>query len=296
MRRVLVTGASGFIGGALARQLAARGVETHVLLRRESVVDLPASVQVHRLDEDLDALRSLLVGVQPDVVFHLASLFLAEHQPAQAEALVVSNVLFGTRLLEAMSLAGCRRLVNTGTSWQHFGRDGYRPVNLYAATKQAFEDIVAYYHDARDFSCLTLKLFDTYGSGDVRRKLVNILLEAARAGTVLEMSPGDQVIDICFIDDVVAAFILAGERICSGGTEPRREEYFVSGERHTLRELVTLAATAFGQDIRVTFGGRPYRTREVMLPVSAEGRLLPGWMPRVGLVDGLRRLAAATPG
>lgn len=292
MRRVVITGASGFIGSALARKLTELGVETHVVVRPGSVVDLPSSVRVHRLDDCLEPLQFLLTTLRPEVVFHLASLVLVEHQPKQAEALVASNILFGTRLLEAMLQAGCQRLVNTGTSWQHFGGPGYRPVNLYAATKQAFEDILLYYHDACSLSSITLRLFDTYGPRDHRRKLANILLEAAWSGEVLEMTPGEQVIDISHIDDVVAAFVLAGERLCDAETEPILEDYLVSGERYTLRELVALASAAFGRDIQAVFGGRPYREREVMVPVCADGRLLPGWTPSVGLIDGLSRLAA----
>ncbi len=294
MEKVFITGATGFIGNAVARFCLAQGSETHVLMRSpESKQHFPPGITAHLTDGSLDSLRLALERARPDTVFHIASLFLANHEPAQAGPLVASNILFGTHLLEAMALTGCTKLVNTGTSWQHLATPDYRPVNLYAATKQAFEDIVCYYHQVFGLSCVTLKLFDTFGPGDTRRKLVNILMEAAQTGAVLEMSPGEQIIDICYIDDIVTAYAQAA-RLLNTADEPVLDDYFVSGERLTLRRLVEVVGSTLGREINARFGARPYREREVMQPVAPGERLLPGWKPRYGLSDGIRLLAGAS--
>ena len=67
-----------------------------------------------------------------------------------------SNITFGTQLVEAMVANGCYQFVNTGTSWQHYENDEYNPVNLYAATKQAFEDILRYYVETSALRVITL--------------------------------------------------------------------------------------------------------------------------------------------
>jgi hypothetical protein len=73
-----------------------------------------------------------IVGeAKPKIVFHLAPLFLFQHESKDVEALILSNVLFGCQLLEAMHINGYRLLVNTGTSWQHFENKDYSPVCLY---------------------------------------------------------------------------------------------------------------------------------------------------------------------
>lgn len=294
MEKVFITGATGFIGHAVARFYLAEGSETHVLVRSpESKQLFPPEVTVHVSDGSLDSLRHSLECARPDTVFHIASLFLACHEPEQAGSLVASNVLFGTQLLEAMILTGCTRLINTGTSWQHFATPDYRPVNLYAATKQAFEDIIGYYHLAFGLSCITLKLFDTFGPGDTRRKLINILMDAAETGLELPMSPGEQIIDICYIDDIVTAYAHAARLLKTGG-DPVLHDYFVSGERLSVREVVEMVSSTLNRKINVRFGDRPYREREVMLPVMPGERLLPGWHPRYGLSDGIRLLANAS--
>ena len=103
------------------------------------------------------------------------------------------------------------------------------------------------------------------------------------------MSPGEQLIDLVYIDDVVDAFLLAANRL-EWNEVIGHEAYGVSSERPiSLKELVTIYCRVTGADISVEWGGRPYRPREVMVPWKA-GKSLPGWRPKVGLEDGLRRM------
>lgn len=292
MPRALITGAAGFVGGGLARRLLADGWEVHVLLgrmcHREALADVEDRVVVHTHDGSMASMLALMGEARPEVVFHLAALFLSDHRPEDVGDLVSSNILFSTQLAEAMMAHGVKRLVNTGTSWQHFGTADYRPVNLYAATKQAFEDILAYYHDALGLSCITLKLYDTYGPGDRRRKLINILLDAARTGEPLAMSPGQQEVELTHVVDVVAAFLSAAEHLL-GSQAPLLAAYLIPGTRLTVRELVARVTQATGHPIQVQWGGRPYRLREVMVPVEAGDHVLPGWVPSVDLNEVLKQ-------
>jgi len=290
--RALVTGITGFIGGELAKRLLSEGWQVHALVRPGSDIGgLPfgAEVNFHTVENGQD-LTPAVAEARPDIVFHLASLYLAEHRPDQIEALVQSNILFPALLAEAMTANGVRRLLNTGTAWQNFGGDGYVPVNLYAATKQAAEDLLFYYADARDLSVITLKLFDTFGQGDTRRKLVQILMEAAQSGETIDMSPGDQVIDITHVDDVVSAFVLMAQRLLTEDDQ-LQETYYVSGERQTVRELSALVSRALDRPIAANFGGRPYRAREVMRPVEPRpDEAVPGWRREKSLEQEIPRL------
>ena len=289
MRRALVTGATGFIGGHLVGALARSGWEVHALARGRSP---PAPAQVHGIDGSQQRLTDVLGKVRPDAVFHLASLFLADHSPEQVNPLVDSNVVFPAQLVEAMIRTNCRRLVNTGTAWQFDATGARAPVNLYAATKQAFDALLPYYRSAHGLSVVSLRLYDTYGPGDPRRKLIGILLDAAESGEVLDMSPGEQVVDLTHVDDVVAAFVQAGDRLLTV-EPPLDEEWFVSGERQTVRDLVDAVGRALGRPLPVRFGGRPYRPREVMMPVDPAGRSVPGWRRRRSIAEALLEMCTA---
>lgn len=296
MPRALVTGAGGFIGARLVRRLLGEGWTVDLITRPSTLIadDLSAAA-IHSFDGTTAGLVAVMEVVRPDVVFHLASLYLAEHAPADLEPLIASNVLLTAQLAEAMTVTlptGSARLVATGTAWQHYRGPGYVPVNLYAATKQAGDDLLRYYSDARHLSSITLKLFDTFGQGDTRRKLVQLLVDAASSGQRLGMSPGDQIIDISHVDDVVDAFIVASRRLLTA-SNPLDESYFVSGERLRVRDLVPVVERAMGRRLDVVFGERPYRDREVMEPVSpAQGQILPGWIPRRRLIEMLPTLGA----
>lgn len=277
-RRALVTGATGFIGGKLARRLAADGWTVHLLLRGSGKSGI-AGAHGHRYSGDTAQIMAAVDQAQPDIVFHLASLYLADHRADQVADLVSSNILLTAQLGEAIAARGGGRLINTGTGWQHLDGREYHPVNLYAATKQAGADLLRYHHEARALSVSTLKLFDTYGVGDTRRKLVQLLVDAANSGEVLAMSSGEQWVDMTHVDDVVDAFIIAAARLMDAPA-PVWETAFVTGERFRVRDLVAVVGETLGRPVHARLGGRPYRDREVMMPYPPkDAERLPGWAP-----------------
>lgn len=208
--RALVTGATGFLGRHLVRHLHADGWEVAVLTRTQSQSSNAPPPSFLYTGQTAEVMRAV-ADFRPDTVFHLASLFLVQHTAEQIEPLISSNVLLGTQLLEAMRAAGVHSLVNAGTAWQNFAGDAYLPVNLYASTKQAFEDILLYYVETGGVRAVTLKLFDSYGPDDTRRKLLRLLLDCLRSGEPLGMSGGEQVLDLVHVDDICRAFLRAAE-------------------------------------------------------------------------------------
>lgn len=295
-RRALVTGASGFVGSHLARRLVEEGWEVHVLLRAGSSLAPLAPIldrlTLHRSSGATAELTEIVRAAAPDAVFHLAAVFLAQHKPEEIENLIEANILFPTRLLEAMAANGVRLLVNTGTAWQHFENRAYDPVNLYAATKQAFETLLAYYVNALGFSVATLALFDTYGPDDPRPKLMSALWKAAASGQALSMSGGEQLLDMVYIDDVVAAYLATERALRDAG--PVQLHYGVSsGAPLRLKDLVATFEAALGARVNVGWGERPYRPRETM-QAWTDFTAPPGWQPRMPLAEGLRR--SAPPG
>lgn len=291
-RTALVTGVSGFVGSHLVRRLLAEGWWVHGVARPESKVTLlPADEEgwvLHRHDGTTEAMVAIMAEVQPTVVFHLASLFLSEHQSKDVVALVQSNVLFGTQVVEAMARQERRLLVNTGTSWQHYENRAYSPVNLYAATKQAFEDVLQYYIEASGLRVITLKLFDTYGPNDPRPKLMNLIQRMAMENQPLAMSPGEQQIDLVHVEDVVRAFMVAAERLLAGEVAGHERYAVTSGQPVSLRELVRQVEQVLGRELPIAWGGRSYRAREVMMPW--QGKRLPGWRCQTSLAEGMSQM------
>jgi nucleoside-diphosphate-sugar epimerase len=288
-RRALVTGATGYIGSNLVQGLLAENWAVDILVRPNSKLDAlkssVGSIGIHEYDGSTRSMFNIVAKANPDTIFHIASLFLAQHKLADVESLVNSNILFATQMVDAMAANGVKQLINTGTSWQHFNNNPYNPVNLYAATKQAFEAMLAYYIEAHGLKVSTLVIFDTYGPNDPRPKLISVLWRAALTQQTLCMSPGDQLIDLVHIEDVIRAFILAAEQLPNQPAGHAR--YGISsGAPMSLRDLVQSFEAATKTTIPIKWGGRPYRSREVMIPWDCFSRL-PRWQPKIAFPAGI---------
>jgi len=225
----------------------------------------------------------------------VASHFLSRHESRDVSSLVRSNIEFTAQLAEAAALLKVPAIINTGTSWQHYQNEPFSPVNLYAATKQAAADILRFYAEAAALRVITLELFDTYGPADPRPKLFSALRQAAKSPTPLAMSPGDQLIDLVYIDDVIDAYLVAAERIRTAGSNGVETFAACSGTPKSLRDVAELWSSVSGRPLNVQWSARPHRSREMLAPWSG-GDLLPNWEPRTSLEEGIRLMEAQREG
>jgi nucleoside-diphosphate-sugar epimerase len=294
--KVLVTGATGFVGSNLVKKLVKEGCHVHCVVREQSNLDqlqeVIDNVTLHFYDGTLNSINIFFEKSRPDLVFHLASFFISDHSSRDLSNLMKSNLLFGLQLLETMDTHNVNKMVNTGTSWQHYNHNtkNYNPVNLYAATKESFEKLIEYFVYAKNFQVITLKLFDTYGLNDPRKKLINLLIKTAETGEELVMSSGDQLLDLVYIDDVVNAYIIACKKLLCVNDTAYHQSYAVSSnELFTLKQLCRNMEHVLQRKLNIKWGGRPYRCREVMSPWQG-GDVLLTWKPLVSIEKGLRKI------
>jgi nucleoside-diphosphate-sugar epimerase len=155
--KILLTGCTGFIGKHLSEALISSGIALSAIVEAASERDDLESKGIGCFVDCERATSSMLQFFNDnrfDGVIHLASCFLVEHKPEDVSGLISTNLLFSTRVLEAAVQSNVRWFINTGTFWQHFNNNDYSPVNLYAATKQAFQTIAQYYIEIiRDKFC-----------------------------------------------------------------------------------------------------------------------------------------------
>jgi nucleoside-diphosphate-sugar epimerase len=285
--KVFVTGATGFIGRHLVRHLDAGGHAVHALLRGGSdATGLPHAVIIHR---DPPSLDTLLAAIRPDVVLHLATEYRHGHDHAAVAPMLAANVTLGTMLADAAGRAGVRGFVTLGTAAQHAGAEGAAPATLYAASKQAFEVLLGAIARGAGLPTATLLLFETFGPGDTRGKILDRLIAAALSGTPLALSPGEQAIDLVHVDDVVAAMMLAAEGLLAGTLPPGGRFALSSGTAITLRELAARIEASLGRPVPARWGALPYRPGEIMVPWRG-GQALPGWRPSLSLDGHLAQL------
>lgn len=290
-RRALVTGASGFIGQHLSRRLLREGWQVALLTRSPSNLpsDLRHGCTVLSTDVCDEEFAAQTRRFTPDVCFHLATHTVVVHRPTDIRPLLTANVELGTRLADALSGLDAATMVNVGTVWQH--RDGrpYAPSSLYAATKQAFVDVLRFFTETTSLKAATVELSDTYGPGDGRPKLLPALVHAARTGEKLSMSPGGQLVDYVHVDDVVTALVQAVAHAAADVPS-----FSVHGTPMVLRDFVELVGEVLGNQVPVRWGARAYRPREMMTPWTYHPDL-PGWAPAIGLREGLAGVLRGAP-
>jgi len=290
--KILVSGGTGFIGKHLIRRLQMNGHDVHAVIRPSSDEGFFAEqhVQTYTFDRNVDDFTRYIKEQHFDGIVHLASLFLAQHTSADIPGLVDSNVFFATALLEASCKGSVKWFVNTGTFWQHYQDSEYDPVNLYAATKQAFEDIAKYYTATSTVDFVTLQLSDTFGPGDTRPKIFNLWMKHAKNQERLDMSPGDQCLDISYIDNVIDGYVRLTELLTSDTERKLNGSVFAlsSGRSLPLKELADIFQKVTGVTLHIQWGAREYRPREVMETWS-KGVTIPGWTPAVSLEEGIQR-------
>jgi nucleoside-diphosphate-sugar epimerase len=292
-RKVLITGASGYVGSNVARKFVKLGWAVDVIVRPSSnlnlLKDLDGLIGIHVFKGGIEAAIELMSLSKPDVVIHIAAEVKSEHKPKDVDRLLQGNIVFGGLLLEAMTQVNVENFINTGTYWEHYQSKTYSPVNLYAASKFCFQNILQFYTEAKGINAITLKLFDPYGPNDPRPKLINLLIQCAKTGETLKMSPGEQKIDLVHIDDVAMAYVQAALSLFTN-VDTGHECYRVaSGDPKSLRQIVELLQRLMEVTINVEWGARPYRSREVMEP-PANFDLLPGWSPSMSIENGLREI------
>jgi len=289
--KILISGATGFIGSNLVKKLCNSGFEIYAILRdKKSIVD--KRVKVFEYKKDISLMKSFFIKEQFDGVVHLASLFLSQHKSENIKDLIDSNIRFGTELLECSKLSNVKWFINTGTFWQNYQNEEYNPVNLYAATKEAFEKIAKFYTQTSSLVFVTIKLNDTFGENDTRAKIFNLWQKVAKSGKKLDMSKGEQIIDISYIEDVVSAYETMIKNLnCDDYKKYNNKTYVVSNrEKLTLKELSILFEKILDVKLNIDWGAKKYREREVMIPFS-KGELVPNWKQKYDLKEAIKRTA-----
>lgn len=292
---VLLTGGTGFLGSYIARQLLMCGYNVVLPVRNENKVEYLkkiagdiSKIKIVELKnfEDIDL---IFLQNKIDAVIHVAAVSRAGDNTEEICNLVNSNILFGTLILNAMQKYGVNNFINCGTSWQSNQCGEYSPFNLYASTKQAFEDILKYYCD-NWFKSITLRVFDTFGPNDARNRIVNLIINSTINGFELDMTPGEQLINLLDVRDVAMAFVIALKQVANSPT--KTNEIYAVNSKHSLplKGLAAMIEDALGRKNRINWGGRPYRPNEIMVPCDSLKRL-PNWEPNIDLNTTIREIS-----
>ena len=246
--RVLVTGATGFTGGWLARHLAGAGDEVRALVRPVSQLraDGLREVGVQIVTGDLGDAGSLEAAcLDVEVVYHIAATYRTAGQPATVYREV--NVEGTRRLLDAAETTGVRRVVHCSTGGVHGHIEDppateeapLAPGDVYQETKLEGERLARARGDASTLEVVVARPIGIYGPGDTRFRR---LFRGIARGRFPMLGAGGVYYHLTYIEDLVQGFHLCGTVPAAPG-----RTYLLAGPRYTtLKELVALIAAELG--------------------------------------------------
>ena len=308
-KKVLVTGAGGFMGSHLVEALAREGARVRAFVRYNSRSDAGAlefageeikeRVDFFRGDiRDRDSVRKAVEG--RELVFHLAALIAIPYSYGAPSSYVETNVAGTLNLLEESRLAGVGRFVHTSTS-EVYGTAKYVPIDEehplctqspYSASKAGADHLTLSYRRSFDFPVLIIRPFNTYGPRQSARAIIPTIITQALFRPTVELGELGPRRDFTYVDDMVRGFLL-------GGSTPGMEGETINlgSEREiSIGELAEKIMSVVGvkKEIREdTERKRPPGSEvERLLSSASKARRMLGWSPEVGHAEGLERTVA----
>lgn len=279
--RILLTGATGFLGSHLLAHLIEGGHEVVVILRPSS--------NSWRIDHLLDCIKVCRIGAitipqlfelhRIDAIIHCATNY--GRKEVDPSALLDANLIFPLQLLHHGNAAGVRCFINTDTVLD-------KRINHYSLSKKQFKEWLHQYSST--MACINVALEHFYGPHDDPTKFVTFIIRSLLERIDhIDLTLGEQKRDFIHINDVVSAFLLILQHSSS-----LRSGYFDyelgTGKTISIREFVELVKELAGNDsTHLNFGAVPYRENEVMetLVDTRTIRAL-GWETSYSLYNGLK--------
>lgn len=315
-RRVLVTGAGGFIGSHLVERLVRDGALVRGLVRYTSRGDRGAlewlepdvlgEVEVVTGElRDLESVDRAVAG--SEVVLHLGAQIAIPYSYVNPRDYTEVNVLGTLNVCQAALRHGVQRVVQTSTS-EVYGsaqtvpiteEHPLEPQSPYAASKVAADKLVDSFYRSFDLPAVVLRPFNTYGPRQSARAVIPTIISQALAGDVVRLGSTDPRRDLTFVEDTAAGFVAAATADeAVGRTIQLGTDHDVS-----VGDLVEAVAEILGRELVVELDERRVRPAksevERLISSPALASELLGWTPRVDLREGLARTVdyiAANPG
>lgn len=264
-KRVLVTGATGFLGRHLVRGLWARGLRPVLMLRPGA--EVPAGFPaVHAVLDDAAALQAAVRQARPEVIFHLAANTRTTRTPDLDAVMMTQNLAATVTLARAAADIGVGRFVAFGTC-EEYGRQTPpfaetllpAPVSPYSASKAAVTFWLRMMHDTHGFPAVILRPALAYGPGQAPPKLVASACLAALAGQDFPMTSGRQHRELTFVGDMVQGMLAAAVSDKAVGQVIN----LGSGQEHRIADIVTMIFDLAGGKGRPLIGALPDRPNDM---------------------------------
>lgn len=298
--KILVTGATGFIGSRLAHRLIKEGFELGIIKREKSdtwrIKDILGKITTYDADlKDTEKISKVISDFKPDIIFHLATYYAVDHKPEEIPLMIDTNILGTINLLEAAKESKVNLFVNTSSCFVYKESknklketDDLKPLNLYALTKIHAEEACSYYSDTYGLNTITFRLFPPFGPADNKRKLIPYIIKTLSGKETLKLTTGLQRWDFIYVEDIIDAYL----KLLKVTKLPEKHDIFNIGTGSTtsIREIACQIKSITKSNIEPEWGAIPNRQNEVWFTcadISKTKRFL-NWEPKTHIEQGLK--------
>jgi len=288
-RKILITGASGFIGSSLRRRLCRSRADVHVICRRRPEnVEPGVTWWLGNLSE-IELVTAHLKAIKPDIIFHLAGNSFASRDLALVMPTFRDNLMGTINLLTVATEVGCHRLITLG-SMEEPGLtcNASAPSSPYAASKWASSAYARMFHAIYRLPIVILRLFMVYGPGTQSlQKIIPYVILSLLHGEGPKLASGKRQVDWVYIDDVVDGLLAAA--LAKGAAEGQTIDVG-SGKMNSIRTVVEHLVQLVNPAIAPDFNSIPERPLEQIREADiARSYTLMGWKPAIPLELGLKK-------
>lgn len=304
-KKVLVTGAGGFIASHLVERLVSEGADVRAFVRYNSrndygmlkliSADVFSKIEIMQGDlRDNEAVRNAVKGV--DTVFHLGALIAIPYSYVNPREVIDVNIMGTLNVLMAARDFGTRRVVHTSTS-EVYGTAQYVPIDEkhplqgqspYSASKIGADRIAESFYRSFEVPVVTLRPFNTYGPRQSARAVIPTIITQALTRDEVKLGSLDPSRDFTFVHDTASGFLKVAEANNVLGEEVNL------GNDNTIRigNLANKIFEIIGKTPKVSLDPqriRPNKSEVMKLWASNhKAKELIGWEPRISLDEGLR--------
>lgn len=283
---ILITGINGFLGSHLAKYL--KNSFSVVGLTRKLETLSKVSTKDFKIYTSENHLIEIFEENKIYAVIHTATLYNRNNE--NTSEILKTNLILPIELYELAHSYGVKLFVNTDT---FFNNPEYQCSYLqdYVVSKKLTLDWLKNISNKhKQCKLINMKLFHIYGEGDSESKFMTQIFYKVRNDKYIDLTPGDQVRDFIYINDVVNAYhkVLLKENV----VEENFEEYEVgTGTGKSIKDLVLLMKKlSKNEELILNFGALEYRKNEIMFSEANNKELLKiGWKVNYKLEEGLKK-------
>lgn len=295
-KKVLITGASGFIGSHMVQRMVEEKADVSILTREGSdlwrIEEVIKDIEIIKADlRDAQSIDKSVAQIKPEYVFHMGAYGVDARQRGVIEA-INTNIIGTINILTAAANTGCRKFINTGSCAEYGDKseiidegDRLSPLSIYGSTKASAVILAHQMAKERDMDIVTLRSFGVFGENEGSHKFFPYLILSILRDQEIDLTLCEQYRDYCYIKNIMDGFVLAAQNQAI-----KNELYNIgSGVVYKMKHFVDMVYSHINTAQKPNYGAIPYRENEMWKQQADVTKIKNelGWIPQISLEEGI---------